>query len=126
MTVGELAQLFNKPFKLECDLQVIPMKGWSREHWHDDTDAPWVLPSHNMPTLDSATVFPATVHFEGPQMSEGRGTTRPFEFVGAPYVDPDEYAGALNSQELSGIYFRSCVFQPTFQKHGRNSCGGVQ
>ena len=126
MTVGELAQLFNEHFKIECDLEIIPMIGWKREFWLDDTDAPWVLPSPNMPTLDAATVFPGTVHFEGTQVSEGRGTTKPFELIGAPYIDPDKYADALNALGLSGVYFRSCVFQPTFQKHAGVSCGGAQ
>ena len=126
MTVGELAQMFNEHFKIGCDLEVIPMIGWKREFWHDDTDAPWVLPSPNMPTLDAATVFPGTVHFEGTQISEGRGTTKPFELIGAPYIDPDDYADRLNDLGLAGVYFRSCVFQPTFQKHAGVSCGGAQ
>ena len=126
MTVGELAQLFNDHFKIGCDLEVVPMNGWKREFWHDDTDAPWVLPSPNMPTLDSATVFPGTVHFEGTQVSEGRGTTKPFELIGAPYIDPDAYAQRLNDLGFGGVFFRSCVFQPAFQKHARVSCGGVQ
>src|ERR1051325_960577 len=126
MTVGELARLFNEHFSIGCDLEVIPMTGWKRDFWHDDTDAPWVLPSPNMPTLDSATAFPGTVHFEGTQVSEGRGTTKPFELIGAPYIDPDAYADQLNGLGLSGVYFRSCAFQPTFQKHAGVSCGGVQ
>jgi uncharacterized protein YbbC (DUF1343 family) len=126
MTVGELARMFNKHFNIGCDLEVIPMKGWKRAYWHDDTDAPWVLPSPNMPTLDSATVFPGTVHFEGTQVSEGRGTTKPFELIGAPYIDPDAYADRLNDLGLPGVYFRSCAFQPTFQKHAGVTCGGVQ
>jgi len=126
MTVGELAQLFNEHFNLGCDLEVISMIGWKREFWHDDTDAPWVMPSPNMPTLDAATVFPGAVHFEGTQVSEGRGTTKPFELIGAPYIDPDDYADQLNRLGLEGVYFRSCVFQPTFQKHAGVSCGGVQ
>ena len=126
MTVGELAQMFNEHFKIGCELGVIPMSGWKREFWHDDTDAPWVLPSPNMPTLDAATVFPGAVHFEGTQVSEGRGTTKPFELIGAPYIDPDAYADALNALGLRGVFFRSCVFQPTFQKHAGVSCGGVQ
>jgi uncharacterized protein YbbC (DUF1343 family) len=84
------------------------------------------MPSPNIPTLDSATVFPGTVHFEGTQISEGRGTTRPFELVGAPYINPQEYAKTLNQLNLSGVFFRDCVFRPTFQKHGGTSCGGVQ
>jgi uncharacterized protein YbbC (DUF1343 family) len=126
MTVGELARLFNEHFGIGCDLEVISMNGWQREFWHDDTDAPWVMPSPNMPTLDSATVFPGTVHFEGTQVSEGRGTTKPFELIGAPYIDPDDYADQLNALGFPGVYFRSCVFQPTFQKHAGASCGGVQ
>ena len=126
MTIGELAHMFNDHFNLSCELEVVQMDGWSREYWFDQTDAPWVLPSPNMPTVDAATVFPGTVHFEGTQMSEGRGTTRPFELIGAPYVIPEDYAAQLNAQNLSGVYFRSCVFRPTFQKHGDVSCGGVQ
>jgi uncharacterized protein YbbC (DUF1343 family) len=126
MTVAELAQLFNKHFGLDCELEVLTMNGWSRESWMDETDAPWVIPSPNMPTLDSATVFPGAVHFEGTQISEGRGTTRPFELIGAPYIVPEEYADALNSLKLPGVFFRACVFQPTFQKHAGVGCGGVQ
>ena len=126
MTVGELALMFNQHFKLGCELEVIKANGWSRDLWFDETDAPWVLPSPNMPTVDSATVFPGTVHFEGTQMSEGRGTTRPFELIGAPYVEPEAYAQELNGFNFEGVYFRSCVFQPTFQKHAKVSCGGVQ
>jgi uncharacterized protein YbbC (DUF1343 family) len=126
MTPGELALLFNKHFNIDCDLQVISMDGWSRGMWLDETDTPWVLPSPNMPTVDSATVFPGTVHFEGTQMSEGRGTTKPFELIGAPYIDPDQYSDHLNDLGLPGVYFRACVFQPTFQKHAKVSCGGAQ
>src|SRR6266550_935311 len=126
MTPGELAKLFNEHFGLAADLDIIKMDGWERHRWHDQTDAPWVMPSPNIPTLDSATVFPGTVHFEGTQLSEGRGTTRPFELVGAPYIDPEEYARRLNERELAGAYFRSCIFRPTFQKHAGISCGGVQ
>ncbi|MFZ0061541.1 MAG: DUF1343 domain-containing protein [Pyrinomonadaceae bacterium] len=126
MTLGELARLFNGHFGIGCDLEVVPMESWAREYWQDETDAPWVLPSPNIPTIDSATVFPGTVHFEGTQISEGRGTTKPFELVGAPYVQPEEYADALNELNLPAVFFRSCVFRPTFQKHGGVSCGGVQ
>jgi len=126
LTMGELAQIFNQHFKINCDLDIVLMKGWQRELWFDQTDGPWVMPSPNIPTLESATVFPGTVHFEGTQLSEGRGTTRPFEFVGAPYIDPHEYAAVLNGIGLAGVYFRSCVFRPTFQKHAKVSCGGVQ
>jgi uncharacterized protein YbbC (DUF1343 family) len=126
MTAGELAQMFNQEFAIGCDLQVMTMSGWSRDLWYDQTDGPWVLPSPNMPTLDAATVFPGSVHLEGTQMSEGRGTTRPFELVGAPYIDAEDYGNALQALNLPGVYFRPCVFLPTFQKHAGKACGGVQ
>ncbi len=102
------------------------MEGWTRGLWFDETDAGWVMPSPNMPTLDSATVFPGTVHLEGTQISEGRGTTRPFEIVGAPYVNPSELARHLESLSLPGVRFRATNFLPTFQKHAGVGCGGVQ
>jgi uncharacterized protein YbbC (DUF1343 family) len=126
MTVAELARMFKDHFNIGGELEVLSMDGWRREYWHDETDAPWVMPSPNMPTLSSATVFPGTVHFEGTQLSEGRGTTRPFELIGAPYIDPDAYAANLNAIGCPGVFFRSCGFQPTFQKHAGVSCGGVQ
>jgi uncharacterized protein YbbC (DUF1343 family) len=126
MTVGELALMFNEKFEIDCDVEVIKMNGWSREQWLDETSAPWVLPSPNIPTLDSATVFPGTVHLEGTQVSEGRGTTRPFELIGAPYIAAEEYARQLNGLGFAGVYFRACGFQPTFQKHAGQTCGGVQ
>jgi uncharacterized protein YbbC (DUF1343 family) len=126
MTIGELARLFNDEFDIGCELDVIELKGWSRERWYDQTDGPWVLPSPNIPSVEAATVFPGTVHLEGTQMSEGRGTTRPFEIVGAPYVDADRFPGALAKMNLPGVVFRACVFMPTFQKHAGQPCGGVQ
>src|SRR4026209_724751 len=115
MTVGELARMFNKHCAIGCDLEVIAMDGWKRELWHDQTDAPWVLPSPNMPTLDSATVFPGTVHFEGTQVSEGRGTTKPFELIGAPYIDPDDYADRLNELGLKACTSEAACFNRPFR-----------
>ena len=126
MTDVELGRLFNAEFGIGCDFEPVPMSGWSRELWYDDTDGPWVLPSPNMPSVDAAAVFPGTVHLEGTQMSEGRGTTRVFELVGAPYINPEDFSEALADYNLPGVYFRSCVFVPTFQKHGGQACGGVQ
>lgn len=126
MTVCELARLFNDAYGIGCDLELVTMRDWSREMWLDQTDAPWVLPSPNMPTVDTATVFPGTVHLEGTQMSEGRGTTRPFELIGAPYIEAQRYAERLSGLGLPGVYFRHCGFQPTFQKHAGRTCGGVQ
>ncbi len=126
MTVCELAQMFRRHWRIECELETVVMDGWSRELWLDETDVPWVMPSPNMPTLETATVFPGTVHLEGTQMSEGRGTTKPFELIGAPYIDPVAYRQRLDSYHLPGVSFRSCNFQPTFQKHAGHNCGGVQ
>ncbi len=125
LTVGELAKLFNTDFELHCDLEIIAMDGWSREDYYDETDAPWVMPSPNMPTIDTAVVFPATVYFEGTQISEGRGTTRPFEIVGASYINAQEYADALTLLELSGVIFQPISVLPTFQKFAGENCGGV-
>jgi len=125
LTVGELAKLFNREFGINCELEVVSMDGWDREYFYDETDAPWVMPSPNMPTIDTTIVFPGTVFFEGTQVSEGRGTTRPFEIVGAPYIIAKEYADALASLKLPGITFRPINFLPTFQKHMGATCGGV-
>ena len=126
MTVCELAKMFREHWGIDCELDLVLMDGWTRELWFDETDAKWVLPSPNIPTLDSATVFPGTVHLEGTQMSEGRGTTRPFELIGAPYIDAAEYRRELDSLDLPGVHFRASSFQPTFQKHAGRACGGVQ
>lgn len=126
MTVCELARMFNDEFGIGCDLQTIEMDGWTRELFMDETDAPWVMPSPNMPTLETAIVFPGTVHVEGTKLSEGRGLTRPFEFVGAPYIDADKYSLTLQEFNLRGVLFRACHFLPTFQKHAGKVCGGVQ
>jgi uncharacterized protein YbbC (DUF1343 family) len=126
LTIGELARLFNEHFGIGADLEVIPMEGWRRDIYWDETGLPWVMPSPNIPTLDSAIVFPGTVHVEGTTASEGRGTTRPFELVGAPWVRAERFAAALNARQLPGVRFRPVVFEPTFQKHARVPCGGCQ
>lgn len=126
MTIGELARLFNERFAIGADLEVVPMSGWRREMYADDTHLPWVLPSPNIPTLDSAVVYPGTVLFEGTNVSEGRGTTRPFELVGAPWVGTERFADAMNRMDLPGVRFRPAVFEPTFHKHAKTSCGGCQ
>ena len=125
LTVGELANLFNHEFDLKCDLEVFKMENWGREDFLDETDAPWVIPSPNMPTFDTTMVFPATVYLEGTQVSEGRGTTRPFEIFGAPYIEPQKFANDLNQMELPGVLFREFNFIPTFQKHSGQVCGGA-
>ncbi len=125
LTAGELAQLFNKEFDINCELEVITMENWEREDFYDETNAPWVMPSPNMPTVDTTIVFPATVYFEGTEISEGRGTTRPFEIIGAPYFNANEYAEVLSKLELPGVIFRPINFLPTFQKFANQNCEGV-
>ncbi len=126
MTIGELAKLFNETFELGAAVEVARMEGWRRESYGDASALPWVLPSPNMPTLDTAIVYPGTVLFEGTMLSEGRGTTRPFELVGAPWIDAERFADDMNALELAGVYFRPAVFEPTFQKHAKTACGGCQ
>jgi uncharacterized protein YbbC (DUF1343 family) len=126
MTIGELAQLFNKEFGIGASLEVISMEGWTRAGYEDSTGLPWVMPSPNMPTLDTAIVYPGTVLFEGTMLSEGRGTTRPFELVGAPWIEAERFAGEMNALGLDGVYFRPAGFEPTFQKHAKQPCGGCQ
>lgn len=126
MTIGELAALFNKESGIGASLEIVQMERWDRRLYADQTGLPWVLPSPNMPTLDTAIVYPGTVLFEGTLLSEGRGTTRPFELVGAPGIDAEAFAAGMNKLELPGVYFRPAVFQPTFQKHAQQACGGCQ
>ncbi|WP_375540551.1 exo-beta-N-acetylmuramidase NamZ family protein [Peribacillus simplex] len=126
MTVGELATLFNKEFKIGADLKVIKMKGWKRVMDYDDTGLPFVLPSPNMPTVSTTFVYPATGLIEGTNVSEGRGTTKPFELIGAPYINSDELAGKLNALRLPGVKFRAASFTPTFSKHAGKLSHGVE
>jgi uncharacterized protein YbbC (DUF1343 family) len=134
MTVGELAQLFNAEFLPDevggqVDLTVVPMRGWFRDMWYEETGLPWVMPSPNMPTVDTATVYPGTCLFEAGHstqgLAEGRGTTRPFELIGAPHFD-HQWEEALNPLELPGVRFRENYFNPTFSKYTGQVCGGVQ
>ncbi|MGI6127088.1 MAG: exo-beta-N-acetylmuramidase NamZ domain-containing protein [Planifilum sp.] len=131
MTAGELARLFNGEFfpregKKKVDLTVITMKGWKRHQRYEDTGLPWVLPSPNMPTTDTALVYPGTGMIEGTNLSEGRGTTRPFELLGAPYIKGWELAEALNRENLPGVSFREAYFNPSFAKYQGETVGGVQ
>ena len=126
MTIGELARLFNDEFGIGCALDVVPMEGWRREMYQDATGLPWIIPSPNLPTLDSAVVYPGAVLVEGTMLSEGRGTTRPFELIGAPWIDGERLAESMNARGLPGAHFRAAFFEPTFQKHARQTCGGCQ
>ena len=126
LTIGELARLCNDTFGLNATLEVLPLEGWQRGLYHDDTRLPWVLPSPNLPTLDSAIVYPGTVLFEGTNLSEGRGTTKPFELVGAPWLEAHRLTRLMTQLGLPGVRFRPAEFQPTFQKHAGQTCGGCQ
>lgn len=126
MTIGELALMFNQEFGIGCDLEVIRMERWRREMWFDETGLPWVLPSPNMPALETAVVYPGSVMFEGTNVSEGRGTTRPFEIIGAPFVDPYQLIVELEKDKRPGVVFRALHFQPTFHKFSGELCGGIQ
>ncbi|MED4585056.1 DUF1343 domain-containing protein [Brevibacillus choshinensis] len=131
MTVGELAgwiqkQYLEKEFRTKAKLTVIPMRGWTREMLFEDTGLPWVPPSPNMPTVDTAEVYPGNGLFEGTNLSEGRGTTRPFEWIGAPYINSWELTQRLNRLELPGVAFREAYFQPAFSKYAGKNIGGVQ
>lgn len=126
MTAGELAKLFNDEFNIGADLTIIKMKGWKRQMFFEDTGLPFVLPSPNMPTPDTGIVYPGTGLIEGTNMSEGRGTTKPFELIGAPYMKSTELAEKLNGLKLPGVRFRAASFTPTFSKHQNKLCHGVE
>jgi uncharacterized protein YbbC (DUF1343 family) len=125
LTVGELARLFAAENDWPAPL-VVPMIGWRRAMWFDQTGLPWVQPSPNLPTLDAVTLYGGTCLLEGTNISEGRGTTRPFELLGAPWLDPYALAEELNSRQIAGVAFRPAYFTPMFSKHAGRTCGGVQ
>lgn len=126
MTLAELVLLYAQQEELEDFLEIVPMKGWKRSMTFDQTGLPWVLPSPNMPTLETAFVYPGMCLIEATEISEGRGTTRPFELVGAPFIDAHELSKALTALKLPGVVFRPVYFHPTYQKHAGKDCGGVQ
>jgi len=126
MTFGELALYCNTMMNIGCDVTVVQMEGWRRGLWFDQTGLPFVSPSPNLPTLSSLTVYPGTCLFEGTTLSEGRGTTRPFEYIGAPWLDAEWLARSLNSLNLAGVRFRPVYFVPIFSKYQGKLCAGVQ
>ncbi|HEX3758801.1 MAG TPA: DUF1343 domain-containing protein [Kofleriaceae bacterium] len=126
LTAGEIARWRHAVEKLDLDLAVISMRGWQRDMRFEHTGLPWVMPSPNMPTPDTALVYPGMCLVEGTELSEGRGTTRPFELAGAPYLDGHRLAADLAAMQLPGVMFRPAVFTPMFQKHHPRACGGVQ
>jgi uncharacterized protein YbbC (DUF1343 family) len=126
MTVGELARLYNGAFGIGCELEVVACEGWRRESYFDQCGLPWVMPSPNMPTLETAVVYPGMCLLEGTNLSEGRGTTRPFELFGAPFIDGRELAAELARYGVPGALLRPCVIQPTFDKFAGVRCGALQ
>ena len=126
MTIGEIAAYLNAAHGFGCPLTVVRMRGWQRAMLWEDAGLPWVAPSPNMPTPDTARVYPGGCLYEGTNLSEGRGTTRPFEWVGAPYLEAHAYAHALNGLRLPGVRFRPARFRPTFHKWAGRLCDGVQ
>jgi uncharacterized protein YbbC (DUF1343 family) len=125
-TIGELARQFRDEAFPQCRLSILPMKSWDRQMWLDQTGLPWVMPSPNMPTLDTATVYPGMCLLEGTNISEGRGTTRPFEIFGAPFIEAERLCRELNASKLPGVFFRENYFQPTFHKFASELCSGAQ
>ncbi|MYL57377.1 DUF1343 domain-containing protein [Virgibacillus halodenitrificans] len=126
MTVGELAELFNEEFQIDADLKVVKMNGWKRNMYYDDTGLEFVLPSPNMPTLTTAIVYPGAALIEGTNVSEGRGTTKPFELIGAPFINGTDLAAELSKKDLPGVKFRAASFTPSFSKHSGKLSHGIQ
>ncbi len=130
MTVGELARYFQRFCGVPCEVDVVRCEGWERSRWFDEGDLPWVYPSPNMPTLETATLYPGMCLVEATNLSEGRGTTRPFHLVGAPWLDPQRVVAEAEASAarcgLEGVAFRPAAFVPGFQKHARQPCRGME
>lgn len=126
LTIGEFARLIQDQSEPKCNLQVVPLEGWRRDMEYPETGMPWVMPSPNMPTMDTVRVYAGTCLFEGTNLSEGRGTTRPFEMIGAPWLDGRRVADSMNRRGLPGVTFHPVYFTPMFSKHKGELCGGVQ
>ena len=126
LTIGELCLLVCSEMNIDADLQVIPMTGWRRQSYYNETGLPWTMPSPNMPCLDTAIVYPGMCLLEGTNISEGRGTTRPFELFGAPWIQPEVLVTSLRKKKISGVQFRPTYYIPTFHKYKHTRCGGVQ
>ncbi len=126
MTIGEIAFYLKERYYQRLELYIVKLTGWKREMWFDDTGLPWVMPSPNMPTIDTASVYPGMCLLEGTNISEGRGTTRPFEIFGAPFIDPDKLIKRLKDMKIESVIFRPLYFQPTFHKYAGQILGGAQ
>jgi uncharacterized protein YbbC (DUF1343 family) len=126
LTLGELMTLYNEEYHVGCNLKVVALAGWNRSEYFEKTGLPWVLPSPNMPLVETAVVYPGQVVLEGSNLSEGRGTTRPFEIFGSPYLEPDRVRETLESEALDGAILREIEFTPTFNKWAGELCRGFQ
>lgn len=126
LTMGELAYLLNNEFSIGCDLKVVPIEGWNRSLYFDETDLSWINPSPNIPSVDTAIIYNGTCLFEGTNVSEGRGTTKPFNQFGAPWIDAYELCIVMNNKKHEGVIFRPAYFTPMFSKHQGSLCGGAQ
>jgi uncharacterized protein YbbC (DUF1343 family) len=126
LTLGEIALLLQRERYPQLELTVVPCRGWRRQEWLDDTGLPWVLPSPNMPTVDTAGLYPGLCLVEATTLSEGRGTTRPFQLIGAPWIDAELLTGRLRDLDFAGIGIRAARFRPEFGKHGGEVCSGVE
>ncbi len=126
MTMGELARFYQGEYGLSCDLTVIPVSGWNRSMFFDETGLPRVCPSPNLPTMDAMLLYSGTCMLAGTNVSDARGTTRPFEMVGAPYIEPFALKAALDAQHLPGLAFSAVYFIPTFFRYPGEVCAGVQ
>lgn len=126
MTVGELALMFNKEFKINCNLKIIPMKNWSRNNYFDELNLMWVPPSPNIPTAETALIYSGICIFEGVNISVGRGTTMPFKYIGAPFIDAENLSEELNQLHLKGVFFLPAYFTPSLSLYKNEMCKGVQ
>lgn len=126
LTMGELACLFNKESSINCELEVVKIEGWNRSLYFNETDLLWINPSPNIPSIETAIIYVGTCLLEGTNISEGRGTAKPFELLGAPWIDAYKLSDAMNSQNLNGVIFRPAHFTPSFSKHKDSLCSGVQ
>jgi uncharacterized protein YbbC (DUF1343 family) len=126
LTLGEIALLLQRERYPQLELTVVPCRGWRRQDWLDATGLPWVLPSPNMPALETAALYPGLCLLEATTLSEGRGTSRPFHFVGAPWLDAERLVSSLRDLDLAGVAFRATRFRPLFGKHANEICAGVE
>lgn len=126
LTIGEFAKYINSKYKINADLTIVPCTGWNRDLYYDETDLVWIAPSPNIPTIDSAFIYSGTCIFESTNLSEGRGTTKPFEIIGAPFLDNKRLIEVMKAKNYDGVMFREVYFIPAFSKYAKELCSGIQ